>query len=39
MRPDRVVVDAPCLDDPSGFGKRGEDVLVETFVTQSAIEH
>ena len=33
-----VVVDLPCFDDPSGFGKVAEQVLVEAFVAQPAIE-
>ena len=33
-----VVVDLPCFDDPSGFGKVAEQVLVEPFVAQPAVE-
>ena len=32
VRSPGVVVDLPCFDDPSGFGKIGEQVLVEAFV-------
>lgn len=38
MRPDRVVVDAPGLDDPPSLGECREDVLVEAFVAHPAIE-
>jgi hypothetical protein len=38
MRPSRVVVDAPRFDDPPGFGERGEDVFIQAFVAQAAIE-
>jgi len=37
VRPYRIVVDAPGLDDPS-LGQQGEDVLVEAFVTHPATE-
>ena len=38
MRPDRVVVDAPRLDQRTGFGKAGEHVLVQVLVARAAIE-
>src|SRR5215475_10567751 len=33
-----VVVDTPGLDDPAGLGEIGEQVLVEAFVAQPAVE-
>ena len=33
-----VVVDPPCFDDPSGLAKVREQVLVEAFVAQPAVE-
>ena len=33
-----VVVDTPSLDDPAGLGEIGEQVLVEAFVAQPAVE-
>lgn len=38
MRPDRVVVDAPRLDQRTRFGKAGEHVLVRVLVARAAIE-
>ena len=33
-----VVVDLPCFDDPSRVGQAAEQMLVEAFVAQAAIE-
>ena len=33
-----VVVDPPGFDDPAGLGQAGEQMLVEAFVAQPAIE-
>ena len=38
MRSECVVVDPPFFDDPSGLWQADEEMLVETLVTQSAIE-
>ena len=36
--PSGVVVDPPCFDDASGLTEVREEVLVETFVAQPAVE-
>ena len=38
VRSECVVVDPPFFDDPSGLWQADEEMLVETLVTQSAIE-
>jgi hypothetical protein len=38
VRPYGVIVDAPSLDDSPSLGERGEDVFVEAFVAQPAVE-
>ena len=38
MRSIGVVVDPPSFDDESGLAKRGELVLVQAFVTKTAVE-
>ena len=38
MRSVGVVVDPPCFDDPAGLVEVAEQVLVEAFVAQSAVE-
>jgi len=38
VRSERVVVDPPFFDDPSGLRQAGEEVLVQTLVAQGAIE-
>jgi hypothetical protein len=38
VRPYGVIVDAPSLDDSPTLGERGEDVFVEAFVAQPAVE-
>ena len=38
MRPDRVVVDAPPLDEHLCFSQRVEDLSVEQFISQLAVE-
>ena len=38
MRPDRVVVLAPLLDDDSGFLQAVEDLSIEQFIAQFSVE-
>ncbi len=38
VRSIRVVVEAPSLDDVTGFGKRFERMFVEAFVSKLAVE-
>ena len=38
MRPDRVVVDAPLLDEHLRFSQRVEDLPVQQFIAQLALE-
>ena len=38
VRSDEVVVEPPALDDGAGLGEGGEDLLVEAFVAQPAVE-
>ena len=38
VRPDRVVVPAPLLDDDAGFFKSVEDLAIEQFVPEAGIE-
>jgi hypothetical protein len=38
VRPDGVVVDAPLLDDHLCFSQRVEDLSVEQFIAQLAVE-
>ena len=38
MRPDRVVVPPPALDDDSGFSERLEDFAVEQLVAKARVE-
>jgi len=33
-----IVVDAPALDDGTGFGQGGEELLVQAFITEPAVE-
>jgi hypothetical protein len=35
---DLVVIEPPALDDSASFGQIGEDLLVQAFVTQLAVE-
>ena len=39
MRPQVIVVVTPCLDRFARLGEGEEDVLVEAFVAQAAVEH
>mgnify|MGYP003346125094 FL=1 len=38
VRSHGIVVDPPCFDDPACFGQAAEQMFVETFVTQAAVE-
>lgn len=38
MRPDAIVIDAPALDDGAGLGQGGENLLVQAFITEPAVE-
>lgn len=38
VRPDEVVVEPPAFDDGAGLGEGGEDLLIETFVTEPAVD-
>ena len=38
MRPDHIVLDAPHLDDLSGFSQGGEDAFVQRLVAHLSVE-
>ena len=38
VRPDELVVEPPAVDDDASLGEAGEDLLVEAFVAQPAVE-
>jgi len=38
VRAGRVVVAPPCFDDPAGRGQAAEQVLIEAFVAEPAVE-
>lgn len=38
MRPDRIVVTSPALDDYLSFSKREEDFAIQQFIPQTGVE-